>query len=196
MGRHAAAHRARDPVVVVIGWLTVGPLLFGDYFQGCDLRRVRRTTCSRELGEEFHGPVAVRAARVHSRRRLAGRGRRASSAWFLYLKRPICRRGCAAEVLGGLYRVLDEQVLLRRFNENVIASGRAASRRLLWKVGDVTLIDGAARERSARRRSAGRRASCAACRAATSITTRSRWSSALSALARLAPLADADDDAS
>ena len=41
---------------VVIGWLTIGPVLFGDFFDdSIFVLRGARTRCD-EVGAEFHGP--------------------------------------------------------------------------------------------------------------------------------------------
>ena len=73
----------------MIGWLTIGPVLFGDFFDG-SIFVLRATTnpLHERRREEFHGPLAVRAPRVHGSAAVYLAAAGALVAWFLYLKRP------------------------------------------------------------------------------------------------------------
>ena len=60
---------------VVVGWFTIKPLLFGGYF-GSAIVVAEHHDVLGELGKEFHGPGAVRAACLDRPGGLAGRGGR------------------------------------------------------------------------------------------------------------------------
>ena len=132
---------------VVIGWLTVGPVLFGDYFSG-SIFVLDGQNPLHEVGEEFHGSWdfvlhAFTGMAVY----LAAAG--ALVAWFLYLKRPDIPERLTKQ-FALVYRVLMNKYYFDWFNENVLAKGGRALGGLLWKVGDQTLIDGVAVNGSAR----------------------------------------------
>jgi NADH-quinone oxidoreductase subunit L len=100
------------------------------------------------LGEEFHGPAAfvlhgLKGPAVW----LAAAG--VLAAWYLYLKRPeLATR--LRERAGGLYTLLANKYYFDAFNERFIAGGARALGSLLWRGGDVAVIDGAAVNGSAR----------------------------------------------
>src|SRR5690606_13442025 len=71
---------------VIIGWLTIGPVLFGGYFEGAIFVLPQHDTVG-AIGEEYHGPGAfiLHALTSSPATYLAALG--ALAAWFLYLKR-------------------------------------------------------------------------------------------------------------
>ncbi|MGB5102180.1 MAG: NADH-quinone oxidoreductase subunit L [Steroidobacteraceae bacterium] len=159
MNHHTQEHLHESPWVVtlplvmlaipsiVAGWPFIGPLLFGDYFQG-SIYVAESHDVLGHLGEEFHGPAAfvlhgLQAPAVW----LAAAG--VLAAWFLYLKRPDLA-ATLREKAGGLYTLLVNKYYFDAFNERFIAGGSRALGRLLWRVGDVAIIDGAAVNGSAR----------------------------------------------
>jgi NADH-quinone oxidoreductase subunit L len=132
---------------VVIGWLTIGPVLFGGYFDGA-IFNLEGQNPLEIVGEEFHGPAAFvthgfSGIAVY----LAAAG--ALVAWFLYLKRPDIPARLLTQ-FSGLHNVLMNKYYFDWFNENVIARATRALGFGLWKVGDEMLIDGAAVNGSAR----------------------------------------------
>ncbi len=60
---------------MVIGWLTIDRVLFGDWFEG-SIFVLPEHDPLRELGEEFHGPLEFVIARVQGAGGLSRRGRR------------------------------------------------------------------------------------------------------------------------
>jgi NADH-quinone oxidoreductase subunit L len=156
---HAAAPHESPAVVtlplvllaipsVVIGFMTIGPMLFGDFFKDSIAVLSERHPAMEELAHAFHGPVAMA---IHSLTglvfwlALAG----VVSAWFLYLRRPeipamIQRR------FSFLYRILDNKYYFDWFNENVLARAARIAGTGLWRGGDVGLIDGIVIDGSAR----------------------------------------------
>ena len=132
---------------VVIGWLTIKPLLFGGYF-GSALRVAEQHDVLAELGRGFHGPAEfVLHGFMGPAVWLAAAG--AALAWYLYLRRPELA-GRLRQKAGGLYTLLENKYYFDWFNEKVIAAGSRALGTALWKGGDVALIDGAAVNGSAR----------------------------------------------
>ncbi len=148
----ARAHLHESPLVVtlplvflavpsvLVGWFTIGPVLFGDYF-GAALYVDQAHDVIAHLGEEFHGPAGFLAHGLASPTpylALAG----ALIAWFVYLRRPGLADALQGR-LGGLHRLLVNKYYFDDFNQKVLATGTVRAGTLLWRVGDRLLIDGA-----------------------------------------------------
>jgi len=124
---------------VFIGYFTIGPMLFGDFFKGAIYVAVSHPGIT-ELAEEYHGPLAkVLHAVYEAPVWLALSG--VVTAWFLYLKRPeipvlIQRR------FKFIYTLLDNKYYFDRFNDWFFAGGARGLSSILWKIGDVRMIDG------------------------------------------------------
>ncbi len=159
MDHHTQEHLHESPWVVtlplvmlaipsiVIGWPTIGPLLFGNYFQDA-IHVAPAHDVLGHLGEEFHGPLQfVRHGLMGPAVWLAAAG--VSLAWFLYLRRPELA-AAFREKAGGLYTLLENKYYFDAFNEKVIAAGSRGLGNILWRGGDVAIIDGAAVNGTAR----------------------------------------------
>ena len=133
---------------LVIGWLTIKPVLFGDYFGDAIVVNEAHDVLGK-VGEEFHGPGAfVIHALTHSVAvYLALLG--VLAAWFLYIKRPDIP-GVIADRLAVLYRLLAHKFYFDEIYQFVFARGSRSLGTALWRVGDVALIDGAMVNGSAR----------------------------------------------
>jgi NADH-quinone oxidoreductase subunit L len=132
---------------VVIGWLTIGPVLFGGYFDGA-IFNLEGQRPLEIVGGEFHGAAAfVQHGFLSPAVYLAAAG--ALVAWFLYLKRPEIP-GRLLTRFGALHSLLMNKYYFDWVNENIIARATRALGLGLWRVGDETLIDGAAVNGSAR----------------------------------------------
>jgi len=132
---------------VAIGWPEIGPLVFGRFFEGAIFVAPSHDVLG-HLAREWHGPAAfvlhgLQAPAVW----LAAAG--VALAWFLYLKRPDLAEQVRQKA-GGLYTLLVNKYYFDWFNEKVIAAGSRALGTVLWKGGDVAIIDGAAVNGSAR----------------------------------------------
>jgi NADH-quinone oxidoreductase subunit L len=133
---------------VFIGFLTIGPMLFGDFFKDAITVDAARHPAMAELAENFHGAVAMA---VHGLQTLpfwlalAG----VVTAWWFYLKQPAIP-AMLKQRLSFVYRVLDNKYYMDWFNEHVIAPAARALGVGLWKGGDVGLIDNAVINGSAR----------------------------------------------
>jgi NADH-quinone oxidoreductase subunit L len=125
---------------VVIGWLTIGPMLYGEYFAD-SIFVLERHDVLLEMGEEFHGSLQfVLHAFTHSvALYLAAAG--FATAWFFYIKRPDLPKVVAAK-LSPLYQVLVNKYYFDWFNENVLARLARGTGIALWNVGDRFIIDG------------------------------------------------------
>jgi len=124
---------------LLIGYLTIGPLLFGDYF-GSAIFVHEANDVVGEMGKEFTGPVAFGLHAFTSLPfllALAG----VFSAWYLFLKNPALADRIAAS-LAPLRKVLDNKYYFDWFNENVIARSSRLLGGALWRGGDRAFIDG------------------------------------------------------
>ncbi len=124
---------------VIIGYLTIGPVLFGDFFKGvifvADSHRAME-----ELGAEFQGPLAMALHAVTSLPlwlAIAG----VASAYYCYM---INQRVPAwfFSKFRGLYTLLDNKYYMDKFNNVVFAGGARLLGDGLWNIGDKLLIDG------------------------------------------------------
>ena len=125
---------------ILIGALTVGPVLFGGYF-GHSIFVLSGNDVVGTLSADFGGAVqfALRGLfKLPFLLALAG----AATAWACFLWRPLW----ADEVqraLGWLYRLLINKYYFDWFNEQVLAALTRLIGVGLWRGGDEALIDGA-----------------------------------------------------
>jgi NADH-quinone oxidoreductase subunit L len=133
---------------VVIGFMTIGPMLFGDFFKDSILVNLERHPAMEEMGKEFHGAVAMALHGLSSLPfflALAG----VVVAYVFYLVKPEIPTAIKARS-GFIYRLLDNKYYMDWINENIFAALARGTGRGLWKGGDVALIDGAVINGSAR----------------------------------------------
>ncbi len=125
---------------VVIGFMTITPMLFGDFFQGAIFVNAEKHPVMEELAHAFHGPAAMALHALSSAPfwlALAG----VVTAWYMYMVNPAVP-AALARMLKPLIVVLENKYFLDWFNENILARGARALGTGLWKVGDRALIDG------------------------------------------------------
>jgi NADH-quinone oxidoreductase subunit L len=124
---------------VFIGLYTIQPMLFGEFFKGVitiypthDSLAGLREHFTSWAGMAIHGfqtvPFWLAAAGV-------------ALAWFFYMKRPDIP-AAIKQRFGFIYRLLDNKYYLDTFNEWAFAGGARKLGSVLWKFGDVTIIDG------------------------------------------------------
>ncbi|HEY6453540.1 MAG TPA: NADH-quinone oxidoreductase subunit L [Steroidobacteraceae bacterium] len=125
---------------LVIGYLTIRPILFGGYF-GDAIRVLPAHDALAELARDWHGPVAFALGSVLSAAPwLAALG--VLTAWVFVLYRP--QWGDELRVrLSGLYGLLVNKYYFDWFNENVLARLTRGIGIVLWRGGDEAVIDGA-----------------------------------------------------
>ena len=125
---------------VVIGYLTIEPMLFGDYFKESIFVNAEAHPVMEELTHEFHGAFSMALHSVSSPvfwLALAG----VVLSWFFYLKRPSIPAAIKT-ASGPLYTLLENKFYFDKFNEVVFAGGARLFGKGLWKGGDVGFIDG------------------------------------------------------
>ncbi len=126
---------------VVIGYLTIGPMLFGDFFKGAIVVNADHHPAMEELAKEFHGAAAMALHALTSLPFiLAAAG--VATAWLFYLQAPAIP-AALDRALKPLRTVLENKYYLDWFNEHVLAAGARLLGTGLWKGGDQALIDGA-----------------------------------------------------
>ena len=126
---------------VLIGFMTIEPMLFGDFFKDSIFVNLERHPAMEELAKLFHGPV-----------QMAIHGLTAAPFWlalsgvvlayYMYMVNPALPTAIKRN-LNPVYQLLENKYYLDWFNENVLARGMRAAGTLFWKVGDQKLIDGA-----------------------------------------------------
>ena len=125
---------------VVIGFLLIQPMLFGDFFKDAIFVNAEIHQAMTVLSAEFHGPAQLALHGLTSAPfwlALAG----VASSYYLYIVNPSLPAAIKARVQP-LYTLLENKYYLDWFNENVVSRGARALGTGLWKVGDQTLIDG------------------------------------------------------
>ncbi len=152
-GHHEAAHAPHEspwvvwvPLVllaipsVVIGFMTIEPMLFGEFFKDAILINADKHPAMLELGEAFHGPVAMAIHALTTAPFWLALGG-VVTAWYMYLINPAVP-AAFARVLRPLVVLLENKYFLDWFNENILARGTRLLGTGLWKGGDRMLIDG------------------------------------------------------
>jgi NADH-quinone oxidoreductase subunit L len=125
---------------LIIGYLTIEPILYGGYFGGA-IKVLAEHDVVGELKAEWHGPLLFGLQSLLSAPAwLAGLG--VLTAWWCVLKRPQIGTDLI-ERFGGLYRLLVNKYYFDWFNENVLVPLARGLGVLLWRGGDQTVIDGA-----------------------------------------------------
>ncbi|MFZ2540386.1 MAG: NADH-quinone oxidoreductase subunit L [Gallionella sp.] len=125
---------------IFIGYFTIGPVLFGDYFKEAIYVSGTHSAGITELGNEFHGSfVKVLHAVTELPVWLALSG--VVTAWLFYLKRPEIP-ALVQRKFKFIHTLLENKYYFDRFNDWFFAGGARGASGLLWKFGDVKLIDG------------------------------------------------------
>ena len=125
---------------VVIGYMTIQPLLFGEFFKDAILIDVEKHGGMKVLADAFHGPVAMALHAVTTAPFWLALGGVAVS-WYMYLINPAVP-AAIGRALRPLVVLLENKYYMDWINENILARGARALGNGLWKVGDRTLIDG------------------------------------------------------
>ncbi len=126
---------------VVIGYLTIGPMLFGDFFKDSIYIDLERHPAMEELKKDFHGAGAMAVHALTSLPfwlALAG----VVVSWYFYLVKPAIP-AAIARTFRPIVTLLENKYYMDWFNENVIAPAARGLGRGLWKGGDEAVIDGA-----------------------------------------------------
>jgi len=125
---------------VVIGFMTIQPMLYGEFFKDVIFIDAVKHPAMKELAESFHGPVAMALHGLSTAPfwlALAG----VVTAWYMYLVNPKVP-AFFARALRPLIVVMENKYFMDWFNENVLARGARALGTGLWKGGDQAIIEG------------------------------------------------------
>ncbi|HEX7110980.1 MAG TPA: NADH-quinone oxidoreductase subunit L [Mizugakiibacter sp.] len=125
---------------LLIGWPTIGPMLFGDYF-GRSIVVAEANNVLGEMGAEFHGPLAMV---LHGFTQwpfwIAFAG--FAVATYVYLINPAVADRIR-RALKPIYEVLVHKYWIDELYYAVFAKGGVKLGRAFWRGGDATVIDGA-----------------------------------------------------
>ncbi|BDT67152.1 NADH-quinone oxidoreductase subunit L [Comamonadaceae bacterium OS-1] len=125
---------------VVLGYFTIDPMLYGDFFKGAIFIDLEKHAAMEELAHEFHGAWAMAAHALTSMPFILAVAGVATS-YYMYMVNPALpaaiKRACQP-----IYTLLENKYYLDWFNENVLARGARGLGTGLWQVGDRTIIDG------------------------------------------------------
>jgi len=159
MDHHTREHLHESPWVVtvplvllaipsaLIGWFTVKPLLYGDFFAGAIIVAPANNVLEK-ISEDFHGAGAFALSGFLGLPFwLAALG--VATAYVFVLWRPDWA-DTAQRKVHWLYTVLIDKFGFDWFYEHIIMRGAQLLGGGLWHVGDQFLIDGAAVNGSAR----------------------------------------------
>ncbi len=132
---------------VIIGWPTIQPVVFGDYFGPAIFVREANDVLG-ELAGGFHGPAAyILHAFSAPVPYVAFAG--ALTAWYVYLRNPALADAIRRRV-EWLYNLLVNKYYFDDFNQKVLARGSVGLGNGFWHFGDVLVIDGGLVNGSAR----------------------------------------------
>ncbi len=153
-GHHAESHVPHEspwvvtmPLVmlaipsVLIGFITIGPMLFGDFFKGSIFVNATLHQAMEMLRAEFHGPLQLALHGLMAAPfwlALAG----VVCAYYMYMVNPAVPAAIRKR-FDAIYVLLENKYYMDWFNENVIAPAARGLGVALWKAGDQRLIDGA-----------------------------------------------------
>lgn len=125
---------------VVIGFITVMPMLFGEFLADAIHVNLELHPAMAELKELIHGPTEL-AMHAFSAAPfwLALSG--VALSYYMYMVNPALPKACK-KALNPIYVLLENKYYLDWFNENVLAKTARGLGIGLWKGGDQGLIEG------------------------------------------------------
>jgi len=151
MDKHTKDHLHETPWVVtvplialaipsvIIGWMTIEPMLFGSYFDSAISVKESHNVLG-ALAENFHGQWAMIEHGIFSLPfilAMSGIG----AAWYIYLQNPQIAE-TAKDKLGFIYNMLDKKYWVDELYVKVFSDGGRSLGKGFWKAGDVAIIDG------------------------------------------------------
>jgi NADH-quinone oxidoreductase subunit L len=126
---------------VVIGFVTIEPMLFGEFFKGAIFVDGEKHRAMEGLRELFHGPVAMATHALSTWPFWLALGG-VVTAFYMYLINPAVPAAIKRTFMP-LFNVLENKYYMDWINENILARGARALGTGLWKGGDQFFIDGA-----------------------------------------------------
>jgi NADH-quinone oxidoreductase subunit L len=125
---------------VIVGYFTIGPMLFGEFFGNAIFVDVTKHVAMKELAAAFTGPMGMVAHSLHTPVLYLALGGVVTAAIF-YLWLPQIP-AFFARVLAPVKTILDNKYYMDDFNQAVFAKGARLLGTGLWKRADQGLIDG------------------------------------------------------
>ncbi len=151
MDHHTKEHLHETPWVVtlplialaipslIIGGLTIEPMLFGEYFKDSIVVHEAHDVVAK-VGENYHGFWAMVQHGIFSLPFvLAMSG--VVLAWYIYLKNPAIATA-AKDKFTFIYNLLDKKYWVDELYVKIFSDGSRGLGKSLWKGGDAALIDG------------------------------------------------------
>ncbi len=126
---------------VVIGFMTLQPMLFGEFLKDAIVVDAAKHPAMAELAKMIHGPLQMAGHAFFTAPlylALAG----VALSYYMYMVNPALPAAIKARVQP-IYTLLENKYYMDWFNENVLARGARALGTGLWKGGDQAIIDGA-----------------------------------------------------
>jgi NADH-quinone oxidoreductase subunit L len=125
---------------VLIGFYTIDPLLYGEFFSDAIFINADKHPVMHELAHEYHGAVAMALHALSTAPFwLAVAG--VASSYYMYMINPAVP-AAIKRVCHPIYVLFENKYYLDWFNENVLARGARALGTGLWKGGDQAIIEG------------------------------------------------------
>jgi len=125
---------------LLIGYITIKPMLFSNFFQGAIYVDYAAHPVMLELAKDFHSAFSMGMhALISPPFLLAAAG--VALSWFFYMKRPDIPAIIKTR-FSVIYNILDNKYGFDAFNEKFFAGGARFIGNKLWQIGDVKLIDG------------------------------------------------------
>ncbi len=125
---------------VVLGAFLIGPMLFGGYF-GEAIYVSSEHDVLAEMGQGYHGIGGFIMHAFTHPLVLILMSSGILVAWLCYIKFPEWPEKCATK-LSFVHKVLLNKYGFDDFNQLVLAGGTKKTGELLWKIGDIKIIDG------------------------------------------------------
>jgi NADH-quinone oxidoreductase subunit L len=125
---------------VFIGYLTIEPMVFGDFFRDAITINAAAHPALTKFAEIFHGPLSM-AGHAFSTPPLYLALAGFVSAWYCYMVNPALP-AAIARALKPVVNVLENKYYMDWFNENVLARAARGLGVGLWKGGDRGVIEG------------------------------------------------------
>ena len=124
---------------VFIGYLTIAPMLFGDFFK--DAIFVNATSIRQWRSLRVHSMVHPNGAHALGTLPLWLAIAGVALAYVFYMVKPEWPAAIKRTFMP-MFNLLENKYYLDWINENILARGARALGTGLWKVGDQTIIDG------------------------------------------------------
>jgi NADH-quinone oxidoreductase subunit L len=126
---------------VVIGYLAIGPMLYGDFFKDSIFVNAEAHPAMEELGHAFHGPVQM-ALHAFTSLPLLLAAAGVLVAYVFYMVKPEWPAAIKRTFMP-VFILLENKYYMDWINENILARGARALGTGLWRGGDQAIIDGA-----------------------------------------------------